>query len=183
VNARLFAAADLPVDVREGLVTWAHEAVGDDRALRLVGPASLHVTLCFLGWREADDAERLAELVLACAAPARELSIGRVLWLAPGRPHVLTVGLDDPRGELAALQGRVQDALVAGAGYMPEGREFLPHVTVARVRRGERPLRRGLPPLPELAAFASPSLTLYRSQLGPGGARYEALARVDLPAA
>jgi 2'-5' RNA ligase len=183
VNARLFAAADLPVGVRESLVTWAHQAVGDDRALRLVSPHALHVTLCFLGWREAGDAERLSELVLACAAPARELGVGRVLWLAPGRPHVLTVGLDDTRGELSALQGRVQDALVAGAGYMPEGRDFLPHVTVARVRRGERPLRRGLPPLPTLEPFACPSLTLYRSQLGPGGARYEPLARVDLPAA
>ncbi len=183
MNTRLFAAADLPVDVREALVSWAHEAVGDDRAMRLIGPHALHVTLCFLGWREADDIERLSDLVLGCAAPARELSVGRVLWLAPGSPHVLTVGLDDARGELATLQGRVQDALVAGAGYMPEGRDFLPHVTVGRVRRGARPLRRGLPPLPEIAPFACPSLTLYRSQRTPSGARYEAMARVALPGA
>ena len=182
MNARLFAAADLPATVRESLVTWAHEAVGDDRAMRLVGPHALHVTLCFLGWHEAQDTQRLGEIVTGCAMPARGLAVGRVLWLAPGRPHVLTVGLDDSRGELCALQARVQDALVAGAGYVPEEREFLPHVTVARVRRGARPLRRGLPPLPEIEPFACPSLTLYRSQLGPGGVRYEALARVDLPA-
>ncbi len=181
VNARLFAAADLPVEVREALVTWAHEAVGDDRALRLVGPQALHVTLCFLGWREAGDAQRLGEIVTSCATAARGLGVGRVLWLAPRRPHVLTVGLDDPRGELHALQASVSRALADGAGYIPEEREFLPHVTVARVRRGARPLRRGLPPLPELEPFDCPSLTLYRSQLGPGGARYEALARVELP--
>jgi 2'-5' RNA ligase len=183
VNARLFAAADLPPHVRESLVSWTHDAVGDDRAMRLVGPHALHVTLCFLGWREVDDVPRLSDLVLGCAAPARGLSVGRVLWLAPGRPHVLTVGLDDADGELAVLHRRVQDALVTGAGYMPEGREFLPHVTVGRVRRGSRPLRRGLPPLPTLEPFACPSLTLYRSQLHPAGARYEALARVDLPVA
>jgi RNA 2',3'-cyclic 3'-phosphodiesterase len=182
VNARLFAAADLPVGVREALVTWAHQAVGDDRALRLVGPQALHVTLCFIGWREASESKRLGEIVLGCAAPARLLSIERVLWLAPGRPHVLTVGIDDPGGELGALQASVSAALADGAGYSPEQRAFLPHVTVARVRRGERPLRRGLPPLPRVEPFACPSLTLYRSQLGAGGARYEALARVELPA-
>ncbi len=181
MNARLFAAADLPVGVREALVTWAHRAVGDDRALRLVGPQALHVTLCFLGWREASESKRLGDIVTACAAPARSLAIERVLWLAPGRPHVLTVGIEDVRGELTALQAAVSGALADGAGYIPEEREFVPHVTVARVRRGSRPLRRGLPPLPALPAFHCPSLTLYRSQLGPGGARYEALARVDLP--
>jgi RNA 2',3'-cyclic 3'-phosphodiesterase len=182
VNARLFAAADLPVGVREALVTWAHQAVGDDRALRLVGPQALHVTLCFLGWQEPSETRRLGEIVVGCAAPARSLSIERVLWLAPGRPHVLTVGIADAGGELAALQTSVSTALADGAGYIPEEREFLPHVTVARVRRGSRPLRRGLPPLPQLPSFACPSLTLYRSQLGPAGARYEALARVELPA-
>jgi len=181
VNARLFAAADLPVGVRESLVTWAHQAVGDDRALRLVGPQALHVTLCFIGWREASESKRLGELVVECAAPVRSLSVERVLWLAPGRPHVLTVGIADARGELAALHASVSAALADGAGYIPEEREFLPHVTVARVRRGARPLRRGLPPLPRLEPFVCPSLTLYRSQLGAGGARYEALARVELP--
>ena len=182
VNARLFAAADLPVEVREALVTWAHQAVGDDRALRLVGPQALHVTLCFLGWREAGDAQRVGEIVTSCAAAARGLAVGRVLWLAPRRPHVLTVGLDDPRGELPALQAAVSRRAGRRRRLHPRGtRVPAPRDGRARAARGSRPLRRGLPPLPELEPFHCPSLTLYRSQLGPGGARYEALARVDLP--
>ena len=94
---------------------------------------------------------------------------------------MLTVGIEDARGALTALQAAVSRRAGRRRRLQPEERAFLPHVTVARVRRGSRPLRRGLPAPPALPAFHWPSLTLYRSQLAPGGARYEALARVDLP--
>ena len=58
-------------------------------------------------------------------------------------------------------------------------RRFRPHVTVARVRHGAAPRRRGLPDTPE-ATFDGEALTLYRSWLGGGPARYEALERVAL---
>ncbi len=49
-------------------------------------------------------------------------------------------------------------------------------MTLARVRRGERPgpLRGETPPL---GAFEADELTLYRSTLRPQGALYEPLAR------
>jgi 2'-5' RNA ligase len=73
------------------------------------------------------------------------------------------------------VASRLADAL----GFEPERRRFRPHVTVARVRHGARPRRRGLPDTPE-ASFAGEALTLYRSYLGGGPARYEALERVGL---
>ena len=57
-------------------------------------------------------------------------------------------------------------------------RPFRPHVTVARVRRGPRPSR-DLPDPPR-ATFAGEAVTLFRSHLGRGPARYEALERVEL---
>jgi 2'-5' RNA ligase len=177
---RLFAAADLPQDVRSALAGWGAAAADASAALRPVPAERLHLTLVFLGSRAGEEAEGIGELVTACADGPVRAELGEVLWLSPRRPHVLTVGLRDPAGRIGELQARVQDALVAGAGHAPERRRYLPHVTVARVRRGAR-VRPGDVALPRAptAAFALEALTLYRSHGGPSP-RYEPLARVPL---
>src|SRR3954454_15581592 len=80
---------------------------------------------------------------------------------SPRRPRVLGVELDDAGGELDALQARVSEAMVGAAGYVPEKRPFLAHVTVARVRRGGRAPRGELPRPPALR-FTPAALILYR---------------------
>jgi len=179
VSARLFAALDLPAPVRDALGAFGRAAAADDFALRAVRDDALHVTLAFLGHRALDDIEPACEAVRAVAAPVPDLALGEVLWLAPRRPHVLTVEVVDGTGALFALQERVVAALVDAVGYEPDRRRFRPHVTVARVRHGAAQRRTGLLAAPE-AAFAGEALTLYRSWLGGGPARYEALERVGL---
>jgi 2'-5' RNA ligase len=100
---------------------------------------------------------------------------------------VLTVELADPSGTLAALQAAVSVALVDALGIVPERRRFLPHVTVARVRRGAVPRRGGLPDVPWEPGrpFPGEAVTLFRSHLNrtpPTPARYEPLLRVPLVA-
>lgn len=179
MSARLFAALDLPTPVRDTLGGFGRAAAADDFALRAVRDDALHVTLAFLGHRALDDIDPAREAVRAAAAPVPDLSLGDALWLAPRRPHVLTVEVADATGALMALQERVVAALVDAVGYEPDHRRFRPHVTVARVRHGARPRRTGLPDAPS-ASFAGEALTLYRSWLGGGPARYEALERVPL---
>ena len=179
MSARLFAALELPSPVRDALGAFGRAAAEDDFALRAVRDDALHVTLAFLGHRALDDIDPAREAVRSVASPVAELSLGDAVWLAPRRPHVLTVSVVDPQGALSALQERVVAALVDAVGYEPDRRRFRPHVTVARVRHGARPRRRGLPDTPE-ASFAGEALTLYRSWLGGGPARYEALERVAL---
>jgi RNA 2',3'-cyclic 3'-phosphodiesterase len=179
VSARLFAALELPAPVRSALAEFGRAAASDDFALRAVGDDALHVTLAFLGHRPLDDIDPAREAVRAAAGPAPALALGDALWLAPRRPHVLTVEVLDGDGALLALQERVVEELVAAVGYEPERRRFRPHVTVARVRHGAAPRRGGLPDAPK-AAFAGEAVVLYRSWLGGGPARYEALERVAL---
>ncbi len=180
-RARLFAAVDLPADVRASLAAWGRSAVGAaGDTLRAVSEANLHLTLAFLGAREEEQAEAIGALVTACATPAGPLSLGDALWLPPRRPGVLTVAVNEEEGgALGWLQRAVVEALVAGAAFEPETRPFRAHVTVARVRARQRPREVALPAPPK-ATFRPPSLTLYRSRTGPGGARYEPLARVSL---
>jgi 2'-5' RNA ligase len=172
---RLFAAADLPDDVRLPLAAWGAACAEVCPQLRPVAEERLHLTLVFLGARSESEAEEFAPLVVGCAGGAVEVALGRALWLSPRRPHVLTVELHDRTGALAALQGRVADALDEH-----EDRAYRPHVTVARVRKGARirPSEVELPPAPE-ASFGLEALALYRSHLGPSP-RYEPLAKIPL---
>jgi 2'-5' RNA ligase len=71
--------------------------------------------------------------------------------------------------------------LQTGGWYLPEARPFLAHTTVARVAKDARVRREGLEAPPPLA-FDAGTVSLYRSRLGPGGARYEALRTVELGA-
>ena len=96
--------------------------------------------------------------------------------LPPRDPRLFALDLEDEDGRAAALQAAVSDALEAGRWYTPEKRPFWPHITLARVKRGER----RVPPLagkpPPAAPFTGAELTLYRSTLRPQGALYEPLA-------
>jgi RNA 2',3'-cyclic 3'-phosphodiesterase len=180
VSARLFAALELPAEVRAALGAFGRAAADGDFALRAVSGDALHVTLAFLGHRPLDDIAPASDAVRsAVEGPVPALSLGEPLWLAPRRPHVLTVEVVDGDGALIALQGRLVAALVDAVDYEPDRRRFRPHVTVARVRHGAAPRRRGLPEAPR-AAFAGEAVVLYRSWLGGGPARYEALERVAL---
>lgn len=179
-RVRLFVALELPGAVRDALVAWRPAA----RSLRLIDPAALHVTLCFLGWRFEREVQPILDVcagVSGCSAAS--LSLDTALWLPSRRPRVLAVRLVDDGGRLADAQAELSRALSAGGWYTPEARPFLAHVTVARVA-GEA--RRA--PAVELAAppelsFAGDRVTLYRSRLGAGGARYEALKSVVLGSA
>ena len=178
-HIRLFVAVDLPEETRQGLAEWAAARAEELPALRLIPAGSLHVTLCFLGWRPAGEAGLVSRIALAVAAPVGEMEASAAIWLPPRGPRVLAVNLDDAEGRLGALQARVSEALAAEASYVPESRPFRPHVTVARVRRGERVRPRELPPPPG-GRFTPPALTLYRSRLSRAGAEYEPLARAEL---
>jgi len=168
-------ALDLPAPVLDELEGWQRANLRR-KDLRGVASPTLHVTLCFLGAQPLERIEALSEVVTERGAPSEELRLGEPLWLPPRRPGVLAIGIEDESGALGRLQAGVSDALVDLGAYEPEKRPFLPHVTVARVRRGRRVHPEPLP-APAPLAFTAPALTLYRSFTAPGGARYDALAR------
>jgi 2'-5' RNA ligase len=180
VSARLFAALELPAEVSGALAEFGRDAAGGDFALRAVGAETMHVTLAFLGHRALDEVEPAAAAVAAVRAPTPRLELGDALWLAPRRPHVLTVAVLDPDGALAALHAVVAERLAeALPAWTPEMRPLRPHVTVARVRRGAHPRLSGLPEVPR-AAWSAGAVVLFRSHLGGGPARHEPLARAEL---
>lgn len=179
---RLFVALSLPEVVRDQLVAWRASAVGAVDGLRPVRRDDLHVTLCFLGSVPAGAASDVLDAcAVAATLPAAPLALGAPVWLPRRSPRVLAVALSDVDGALATAQAALSRSLAAAGLYRPEGRPFLAHVTAARVRHGARVAPADLT-APEPAAFTGQTVTVLRSHLERGGARYEALGRVSLGA-
>ena len=175
---RLFVALDLPAEARVALA--ALRDMADPAVWRPVPDEALHVTLVFLGHLPEGSSARVAEVVRECAGPATDLALGAALLLPPRRARVLTVGIEDRAGSLAALQARLAEALEAAGVYEPERRAYRPHATVARLRAGERSPRSLEMDPPDPVAFDGEAVTLYRSRLSRAGARYEPLERVPV---
>ena len=161
-------------------MAWQTAVVGADPGLRAVSPEAVHVTLCFLGMRAADE---VGAIEAACETvrgwPAGRLGLGEPLWLPPRAPRVLALSISDESGALARVQAELSGALARAGVYEAEKRPFLPHVTAARVRRGHAIGRRRLAP-PDNVEFCARTIVLYRSHLGPDGATYEQLGSVGL---
>ena len=152
-------------------------------AIKASSPRSLHCTLKFLG----DTSEETA----AALGPALESVVcGRATFSArlggigafPGaeRPSVVWAGLDAP--ELGALQGAIE-GLSGQYGFVPEGRAFHPHVTLARIKqRPPAQLRSMLEryAMTEWGTFDVESVELIKSTPGPGGSQYSVLTRAML---
>ena len=176
----MFLALDLPEDAREELVRWRDALLASRTDVRPVRPEGLHVTLVFLGWQDESAADAIAEAAFSTlpAGPPPRLAATEVKPVPPRNARLFALDLEDEDGRATALQATMSDAVEAGGWYRPEKRPFWPHITLARVKRGER---RVPPPSEEPAPPAEPFeasvVTLYRSTLRPQGALYEPLAR------
>jgi RNA 2',3'-cyclic 3'-phosphodiesterase len=172
-RVRLFAALELPEEVRSELHAWGLQAAAREPELRVLAPDALHVTLVFLDWQATEVVEEIGAAVRAAARALPALKVTGAAWLPPRRPGVLVVDLA-PQPSIVELQA---DLVADLSGYHePETRPFRPHVTVARVPRGKRVRSLDVAD-PAGLTFSSTGLVLYRSHMGRGGSRYEVVAR------
>lgn len=177
-NIRLFVALDPPSDVCGAVAAWARLAAGPDRRMRPVPARNCHITLAFIGKAGESAVPLLGEAIESSAAAVTGLSLGAPVWLPRRRPRALALEVHDSRGELDACHSRLAAALGEATGWKPE-RRFRPHLTAVRLGRGVLPEEKPLPVSPALE-FSGEAVTLFRSQLLPEGARYDALVRVGL---
>jgi 2'-5' RNA ligase len=167
---RLFVAVWPPASLTEQLRTM-------DRpprpGLRWTTEDQWHVTLRFLGDLAApEEAALRASLgrvatgvpVAEAAAGPRPRALGTGVWVLP------VTGLD---GLAAAVGVATRDL-----GQPPPQRPYRGHLTLARARRPG--LLRGLPEPGVAGEWTVTGITLVRSHLGSGGARYEVTGRWPL---
>jgi 2'-5' RNA ligase len=174
---RLFVALRPPPAIRAALLATM-DGVPD---ARWQDDDQLHLTLRYIGEVDRRVAEDIAlTLGQVRAAPIEVALSGVGAFDKKGRIDALWAGLA-PQDALAALHRKVDHALVR-LGLAPEGRAYLPHITLARLSRNA-----GFGPAIDQwqarhAALSSPAfrldhLTLFESHLGSTAARYEVVER------
>ncbi len=145
---------------------------------KVAPPENWHITIRFL-----DVVDRVTyERFLSGLASPRETAFrvgldGFGAFPRPAKATVFWAGVGDGAQQLAILNEEAEEAAQA-AGLAPEERPFHPHVTLSRIR----------PPVDvrhlideDLAlSWRCDRLIAYRSHLGRGAARYEALDSIEL---
>ena len=177
----MFLALEPREEDRAALAEWRDALVQGRGDLRPSAAETLHLTLVFLGYQAEKDVSAIAHAALGAVRelPAAELRPSTVTPLPRRAPRLFALDLEDEGGRAAAIQSAASEALAEGRWYRPERRDWWPHMTLARVKRGRRaePLE---PAGPLPGALIAPLVTLYRSTLRPQGALYTPLERVEL---
>ncbi len=171
--ARLFVAVPLDDDSRQALSRVLVEAAPHGLPGRVVPPENWHITLRFLGDVEAPNRDRLLEALDGADLGERFTVLwgGLGAFPRPRRATVLWVSAERGTDELRAVASGVEESAVE-AGFPPEDRPFRAHLTLSRVRPHQdvTTLLDGVARLGVTTRVDR--VVLYRSQLGPGGARY-----------
>lgn len=180
LTERLFLGIALSDEVRHGLAAFL-EAKATPLPGKPVPPQNWHLTLRFLGSTEEQQRDQVLGFLdeHALTLPF-VLGFGALGGFArPVRATVLWLGVNRGTEDLAELAAICEEAVVA-AGFPPEDRPFHPHVTVSRIRPWQdvRETVEAVPPFP--LAQTVEHITLYRSLLGSGGARYEIVDQIEL---
>lgn len=129
---RLFIAIDLPGTVRHALARLVADA---PRGARPVPSGQIHLTLHFLGDVADDVRERLMAALRRVQHPAFAITIqGSGLFPHRGRPAVLWAGVA-ASSLLTDLHVAIGHA-VESCGCSIERRDYVPHVTLARLSGG-----------------------------------------------
>ena len=182
---RLFFAVPVPADARGRvgeLMEHVQQGVGDGRArIRWVRVDGLHLTLRFLGPTLATMVPALqagSDALARSGAPFEVGLSGGGAFPSLARPRSLWIGVHEGAEQLAALADGLT-AAAADCGLFLDTRPFAAHLTIARTD-GVRVAPAAAHAL-EAAAdgldvrFTVDRVVLFRSVLGGGPARYEAL--------
>lgn len=182
---RTFVAVELPEPLRraalEAIAAWLSARPGARHGVGWVRLESMHLTLKFIGWAAADAVGPIREALSRSAASVEPFDAefgGAGGFPNLGRPRVVWVGLRAGAAEMTRLRDAVE-AGVAPLGFPTEGREFHPHLTLGRVKdpRSARTVGEALRAVGEvtLGPMRVDRVTLFQSELKPGGAVYTPL--------
>jgi 2'-5' RNA ligase len=166
---RLFSAIEIPADVAKRLAGLRGGLAG----ARWIDPEDYHITLRFIGDVDGATADRFDEALGKIRSPAFDLVMDCVGSFGGRKPRTVWAGVA-ANGALAALS-RANELAAQKAGLEPEGRNFHPHITLARLRgaKSDNVARY----LSERGAFLTQPFTvrrfvLYSSRASKGGGPY-----------
>jgi 2'-5' RNA ligase len=193
---RSFIAVELSDEARTALADLQNrlKTIVPPHAVRWTAPASIHLTLHFLGDITPEDIARITDVlrISAGTCSAFNLSLGG-LGCFPNtrRPRIIWAGVSGQIQVLTKLHQDLGEKLKV-IGYSPETRPYSPHLTLGRVKDGipqrlisqlGQALEQAQGEIEHLAELPVTEISLMRSELNPAGAVYTQIASVALPSA
>ena len=179
-RVRAFVALEIPEPIGGTLALYLDLCRAAAPAFRWVPPASLHLTLRFLGSVSPDVLDGLRSGLGRLDGRAFRLRLDGIgTFGGRAAPRVIWIDLREGAEQAAALAALVETACQA-AGMEPEARRFRGHVTLARARAARGSPLPELPPPPALEPWTATELVLYESRLGKPAATYVPLQRYRL---
>lgn len=198
---RAFLAVELSQELRAELATVQQELkrriepeMKRDTRISWVQPASIHLTMKFLGDMDEQVVDPLLVAVEQAIGSQRSVNVPlerlgafprpqspRVLWLGPSENWER----EAEAKRLAEIHGAIEEAC-EGLGFFRETKPFSPHLTLARIRVGERHVgvvlvKGGVLDRPlSLGSLAVEAVVLMKSELKPTGSVYTKLWDVRL---
>jgi 2'-5' RNA ligase len=142
-SARVFLAVGISAPIA-AVIAERQQVIGKDAPaglFRFTDPAEAHVTLRFLGQRSSEEQTRIVRAAATVARSASPFALafgGLGIFPDERRPHTLWMGLMAGRPELVALAARL-DTELTEASFAPEGRPYVPHLTLARIKQRPPP--------------------------------------------
>jgi 2'-5' RNA ligase len=166
---RLFTGIEIPAETARDLADMRGGIFG----ARWMEPENYHVTLRFIGDVDARTADEIADMLDEVRRARVKIAFERLDWFGGDRPRAIVakVKADPALMDLQAAQERRMRRL----GLPPETRNYMPHVTLARLR-STSPMavadyfhaRAGL----RAAPFDAPRFVLYSARDSVGGGPY-----------
>jgi 2'-5' RNA ligase len=167
---RLFTGLEIPHDIGFALSLKR----GGLNGARWIDPSDYHITLRFIGDVDAptanDIVDNLAQLSKSVSFSVRLTQIDS---FGGDKPRALYAAVE-PSENLTRLQA-AHERVIQKAGVVPEGRKFVPHVTLARLRgvsAGEVARFLSEARLFEALCFTPTRFVLYSSRDSIGGGPY-----------
>ncbi|NLG52005.1 MAG: RNA 2',3'-cyclic phosphodiesterase [Chloroflexi bacterium] len=190
-SVRVFIAIELSSEILIALekVQRQLEQEPGGEAARWTDKNSIHLTLKFLGEVPRERLDAITQAMrLACSrhAPFDLTVAGLGCFPNARRPRIVWAGVQEPTGDLLALQADIEQEL-ARARFPKEERRFTPHLTIGRTRKTARPQEVealgslvAASPVGELGNMRVTGVALMRSDLRPQGAIYTQLFEASL---
>ena len=184
---RVFIAINFPEKIKEGLERFQFKF--SELPARWVKKENLHITLAFLGYVKDEDLPKIIEITKDVASKHNSFLI-KIVKIAYGPPKVspprMVWAIGEKNESLWKLQEDLKNALmeIKIPQLEEEGRSFVPHITLARIRKWEfkkiEPEER-----PEIDedidfSFEVNSIEVMESHLKRGGAEYSVLESAPL---
>jgi len=186
---RVFIAIDIDDEIRNGLrdlQSRLRSSVDIKRSgVKWVRPESIHLTLKFLGEIKDKQAVEVCNIVkdVAGRSESFELAIESVGYFGGRSARVLWVGSGKGSDLLCRLQEKLEGQL-ASAGWPKEKRAFTCHLTLCRIKSSDAGAKLAAASEDykdfKLGTILADSITVYQSQLRPGGPIYTALGNYKL---